>query len=481
MKRLSVNLVLIFILLQLLPVTSVAQSSFEVKLVPSMSSSSDDIVSVIVKDGILFCSNRKTNPFITRKNLQGEKLYELYFSSFNKKNEPGKPRIFTSDLKGKFNIGPACLSPDGRTLYFTRNYFTGKSKKKMGESDKYGIFIAKRQGTSWGNLSEFEYNDPRYRFAYPFITPDGKYLFFSSDMQGTIGRSDLYVCENVNGKWATPVSLGRDVNSSSSEVYPFYHSSGRLYFASDRPGGMGGLDIYYTHLVDGKWSSPIHLGEPINSKNDDFALYSNAPDVEGYFTSDRRRKGDDDIFSFRSTIIRRSSCDSLQKNNYCFEFIEETAVQSDSMTTKYKWEWDFGDGSTAEGITAVHCYKEPGSYFVELNFINLITGKVERNQASYLLNVSDVEQPYITNPESVTAGQPFTLDASLTNLPGWNIAQYYWNFGDETAATGRETIKTFLKPGKYNVQLIVSSAPDPNGVVREACVCKDIIVKARNR
>ncbi len=472
---------LIFILPLALPFTTSAQNSFEVKPVSSVSSSSDDIVSVIVKDGIYFCSNRKTNPFVTKKNLQGEKLYNLYYSSFNRKNEPGKPTLFSSDLKGNFNVGPGCLSPDGRTLYFTRNYFSGKSKKKMNESDKYGIFIAKRQGTSWQNISEFEYNDPRYRLAYPFISPDGKYLFFSSDMQGTLGKSDIFVCENVNDKWSKPVSLGSDVNSSSSEVYPFYHSSGRLYFASDRPGGLGGLDIYYTLLVDGKWSAPVHLDPPINSKGDDFALYSTSPDAEGYFTSDRRRKGDDDIYTFKSTIIRRTSCDTLQKNSYCFEFIEETALQNDTITTKYKWEWDFGDGAAAEGITAEHCYKGPGTYYVELNFINLITGKVERNQASYNLEVSDIEQPYITAPEAVTAGEAITLDASLTNLPMWNISKYYWNFGDETASTGIETTKTFIKPGKYTVQLIVSCVPDANGIVREACVCKDIIVKARNK
>lgn len=480
MERVKAHIKYLFMVALMLPALLKAQDPFEVKRVNTLSSYSEDIVSAVVKDGIFFCSNRKTNPFITRKNLQGEKLYDLYYSAFNYKDEPVKPEIFSPELRGKYNIGPACLSPDGKTLYFTRNYVEGKSKKKKGESDKYGIFMAHKAGRIWNNVTGFEYNNPRYRLAYPFVSPDGRYLFFSSDMEGTLGKSDIYVSENIDGKWSTPVNLGTTVNSSASEIYPFMHSSGRLYFSSDRGDGMGGLDIYYTMISDGQWIKPVLLAEPVNSASDDFAFYSASADQSGYFSSDRVRKGDDDIYSFRSSIIRWTACDSLQKNSYCYEFVEETALKIDSLPMEFKWEWDFDDGTRAEGITAVHCFEGPGSYLIQLNFVNKITGKVEKNQASYVLDIKDVEQPYISAPDTVFAGEMVKLDASLTNLPGWKISEYYWNFGDETIARGSDVTKKFSRQGQYNVQLIISSVPDGNGVVKEACVCKDIIVKERN-
>lgn len=481
MKKTTAHITLLSLLLVALPASLIAQNPFEVKTVPVISSNSDDIVSVVVKDGIYFCSNRKTNPFVTRKNLDGEKLYDLYYSSFSQGNEPGRPSLYSSELRGKYNIGPACISPDGKTLYFTRNYLPGKSKKVKGESDKYGIFIAHKNGKNWGNIEAFEYNDLKYRLAYPSVSQDGRYLYFSSDMEGTMGKSDIFVSENVSGKWSKPVNLGTTINSSASEIYPFIHNSGRLYFSSDRQGGKGGLDIYYSVFSDGQWSKPFPMSEPVNSTSDDFAFYSASADQSGYFSSDRKKKGDDDIYSFRSTIIRWNKCDQLQPNSYCYEFIEETALKSDSSEMEFKWEWDFDDGNKAEGITAVHCFEGPGSYYIQLNFVNKITGTVEKNQASYTLDITNVEQPFIIAPDTISTGEIAKFDASQSYLPGWQIANYYWSFDDETTGTGIDIMKKYARKGKFNIQLIISAVPDANGVVREACVCKNIIVIERNK
>jgi len=110
--------------------------------------------------------------------------------------------------------------------------------------------------------------------------------------------------------------------------------------------------------------------------------------------------------------------------------------------------------------------------------VNLITGGIEKRQASYELEITDIEQPVITGPDTIAAGETLILNAGDTYLPGMKIDRYYWNFGDETVATGLEVSKVFALPGRYNIQLIVSSAPDAGGVVREVCVCKDIEVSA---
>jgi chitodextrinase len=478
MRRLLTYTVFAAIMLFLLPtgINGQAKGSFEVYDVKTISSGSDDNAPVILIDGILFCSNRKTNPFLTRKNLEGIRLYELYFAPYNSEGKPGKPVLFASNLGKNNNIGPASVTTDGNTLYFTRNYNEGRRLKKD-QSNKIGIFTARRDGTQWTDIQPFEYNDPAYDFSCPFVSADGKLLFFCSDMAGGFGKYDIYVCENVDGKWSKPVNLGSNVNTADAEIHPFLHSSGRLYFASDRPGGHGGLDIWYSTLSYGSWSKPIDLDDPINSEADDFAYYAAQGGLDGYFSSNRR-KFNDDIYRFATTIIRWSVCDTLRQNSYCYEFIEENALKNDTIDVRFRWEWNFGDGAKAEGVTAEHCYGGPGVYDVSLDIVNLITGGIEKRQASYELEIADIEQPVISAPDSVKAGETFVLNAAETYLPGMDIARYYWNFGDETAATGVKVSKAYALPGRYNIQLIVSSKPGAGGVVREVCVCKDIEITA---
>lgn len=451
-----------------------AKGSFEVYPVPGISSGSDDMAPVILSDGILFCSNRKVNPFLTKKNLEGVRLYELYFAPFDQNGNPGKPVRFGSNLGKDTNIGPASVSSDGKTLYFTRNYIVGRKVKKN-EPNKLGIFTATRNGSQLTDVRPFEYNDSASNFSYPYVSADNRYLFFCSDMPGSLGKYDIYMCENVDGKWTSPVNLGDKVNSADAEINPFLHSSGRLYFASDRPGGHGGLDIWYTTLAFGSWTKPVVLDDPINSEADDFAFYAVQGGLEGYFASNRR-KYNDDIFRFATTIIRWSVCDTLRENNYCYEFIEENALKNDTIDVRFRWEWNFGDGTKADGVTAEHCYSGPGVYDVSLDIINLITGGIEKRQASYELAITDIEQPVIVSPDKIMAGENLVLNAGESNLPGMDIARYYWNFGDETFSSGLEVSKIYSLPGKYNIQLIVSSKAGAGGVVREVCVCKDIEV-----
>jgi hypothetical protein len=268
------------------------------------------------------------------------------------------------------------------------------------------------------------------------------------------------------------VNLGPEVNTSGTENYPFIHSSGRLYFSSDRAGGFGRLDVYFTYLSGEKWDEPVLVPEPVNSPADDFAFVADDDLQTGFFSSDRRIN--DDIYRFASAIIRKAVCDTLVENNYCYELVEENAIKFD--TIPFRYEWSFGDGNRASGTSVIYCYPGPGNYLIQLDVVNLITGKVMYNEKTYNLEITDVEQPYISVSDTVTAGSNTVFSAENTNLPGWKIARYYWNFGDETVATGEKVNKTFLKPGTYNVQLIVTSEPEAEGVTRETCVCRNIVI-----
>lgn len=461
----------------LVPIVSLKTSAqqpavYEVASMPFNRSSFSDISPVIIKDGILFCSNRRFSVVKDRTSFDGRRLYNIYFAAKKDSAEWRTPYELQSERGTLFNIGPLCLAPDKKTVYFTTEIETGSAAKKKNFINHNGIFIAELSGTSLNGIHPFKYNNPQYETGQPSISSDGKYLFFASDMPGGQGKSDLWYCELINGEWGTPVNLGPKVNSPETDNYPYMHSSGRLYFSSDRPGGIGKLDVYYTSLEYGEWDTPSLLPEPINSTSDDFAFVAQDDLQSGYFASNRRT--DDDIFSFTSKIIRKASCDSLIENNYCYRFLEENATKYD--TIPFRYEWKFGDGTKADGAVVDHCFRGPGKYIVQLDVINLITKAVMANQKTDTLIIKNVEQPYISAPDSVSTGQQIILNADSTNLPGWKISRYYWNFGDETVEQGSEVPKKYMKPGKYNVQLIVTEEPQPGGVVREACVSKNIIV-----
>ena len=176
------------------------------------------------------------------------------------------------------------------------------------------------------------------------------------------------------------------------------HPSGKLYFTSDRPGGFGNLDVYYTALYNGSWDTPVLLPEPINSTADDFAFVAEKDLQTGYFASNRRT--DDDIYKFTSTIIRKVSCDTLEENNYCYSFFEENAVKYD--TIPFRYDWKFGDGDSASGSVVEHCFRGPGIYTVQLDAVNLITKEITYNEKSETVVVTDIEQPYISAPDQVT-------------------------------------------------------------------------------
>ena len=447
-------------------------SVYNVKRMPFNYNGCNNISPVIVKDGIVFCSDRRFSAIKDRTGYDGSRLYNIYFAEKKDTSAYRKSRVIKSDRSNKFNNGPLCFAPDGKTVYFTSEVETGKMAGNRNFKNHSGIFIAELSGTDLISIRPFKFNDPQFDVGQPSISKDGKSLFFASDMPGGHGGSDLYSCELIDGNWSAPVNLGSTVNSAGSENYPYMHPSGKLYFTSNRPGGIGNLDVYYTTISNGVWEDPLLLPEPINSTADDFAFVAEDDLQKGYFSSNRSKE--DDIYEFNSNIIRKASCDTLLENNYCYRFFEENAVKYDSMP--FRFEWKFGDGKKATGSVVEHCFYGPGTYTVQLDVVNLITKKVTFNEKSETVVVTKIEQPYISAPDRIGTNQRIILSADSTNLPGWNISQYYWNFGDETIGVGKDIEKRFTKPGSYNIQLIVSTVPEPGAKVKEACISKNIIV-----
>ena len=156
-------------------------------------------------------------------------------------------------------------------------------------------------------LFSLPFNDNNYSNAHPTLTKDGKTLYFASDRPGGLGGTDIYRSERSGDAWTAPVNLGPEINSKYDEKFPFISDEGVLYFASNALGGLGGLDIYESKKENGKWVKATNMGAPLNSSYDDFGLIYKGETSAGYFTSNRKGgMGDDDIYSFtKKTTLER--------------------------------------------------------------------------------------------------------------------------------------------------------------------------------
>ena len=216
------------------------------------------------------------------------------------------------DVNTKYHDGSFDFSPDGKTLYFTRNnYYEGEYKTDSTKVNRLKLFSAQLINGKWTNVRELPFNNDNYSVADPAVSPDGKRLYFSSDMPGTLGQSDIfYVDIKGKNKYGKPVNLGPNINTEGRENFPFISKKGDLYFSSDGQLGLGGLDVFVCKNVDGRFARPRNLGVPLNSGKDDFAFYINDDTKNGFISSNRdaQRIGDDNIYTVQNI---KPVCDVL--------------------------------------------------------------------------------------------------------------------------------------------------------------------------
>ncbi len=198
-------------------------------------------------------------------------------------------KMLDGDINSKFNEGTIAISNDGKTIYFTRiDFLDGDYKKSESGISKLRIYQAKKVGEEWKDIKALPFTSSEYSVSHPALSPDNSTLYFSSDMEGGRGQSDLYkVSINDDGSFGEPQNLGSTINTEGRESFPFIDADGKLFFSSDGHLGLGSLDVYYASIKNGVYLKPENLGAPINSSKDDFAFtYFNQVD-RGYVSSNR--------------------------------------------------------------------------------------------------------------------------------------------------------------------------------------------------
>jgi outer membrane protein OmpA-like peptidoglycan-associated protein/tetratricopeptide (TPR) repeat protein len=208
---------------------------------------------------------------------------------------------FSKTINTRYHEGPVYFTPDNKTVYFTRNnYYQGKRSYNQKGTTGLMIFKADLVNGIWENVVPLPFNNKEYSVGHPALSPDGKRLYFTSDMPGAIGGSDIYYVDILgDNNYGTPVNLGAGINTEGNEMFPFVNANG-LYYSSDGLPGLGGLDVFSAKQQgDGKFGKPTNLGAPVNSPKDDFCFVMNADNLSGFLASNRPDgTGDDDIYSF---------------------------------------------------------------------------------------------------------------------------------------------------------------------------------------
>ncbi len=201
-------------------------------------------------------------------------------------------------VNGGYHEGPATVSADGRTLYFTRsNYVERKIQKDDRNTSHLKLFRARLDSSTgkWGDLRAFAYNGETWSTGHPALSTDGRTLYFASDRAGGFGGSDIWRCKDNGSGWSEPENLGPFVNTAGNELFPTVNGNA-LHFSSTAHNNMGGLDIFETHEQDGHWTQPVNLNAPINTPKDDFFFVLDSTSKAGYLSSDR--DGLDQVYSF---------------------------------------------------------------------------------------------------------------------------------------------------------------------------------------
>ncbi len=267
---------------------------FDVK--PSdVSSDKSDFGAVLYDNALYFTSARNG----ARKNYgwNEEPFLDLYKADYNADGTLTNASTVT-DLNSQYHDGPLTMSADGNTVYFTSDSFRERSferdKKNKLKLGRNNIFKATKEGDKWGNITSVPFNSKEYSTSNPSLSRDGKTLYFSSDMPGSLGGVDVWkVAVNADGTFGTPENLGKNVNTEGNESFPFIADDNTtLYFASSGRQGFGGLDVFKIDLSNGKEAT--NVGKPVNTEKDDFAFTFNKAKNIGFLSSNRN--GNDDIF-----------------------------------------------------------------------------------------------------------------------------------------------------------------------------------------
>lgn len=278
-----------------LPKLNEKAKSFDIKSL-DINSDKSDFGAMLSNDNTLyFASARNTSRKTYGWNEQP--YLDLYSAVYNADGTFSQPTA-VEGVNTKFHDGPASISADGNTMYLASESFNeGLFEKDKAQKLKFGqvaLFKSVKADGKWSKPTPLPFNSKDYSTSNPSLSKDGKTLYFSSNMPGSVGGVDIWkVSVNADGSFGTPENLGKKINTEGNESFPFITDENKLYFSSDARQGFGGMDVYVIDLNKG--TEATNVGKPVNSEKDDFAFSFNTAKNIGFVSSNRG--GVDNIYS----------------------------------------------------------------------------------------------------------------------------------------------------------------------------------------
>lgn len=331
--------------------------------------------------------------------LNGEPFLDIYQSTYSTDGSYSKP-ISVSELNTRFHEGPVSLSNDGVTIYFSSESFNDdlyqKDKVNKLKISQVNLYKATNVNGAWTEITPLPFNSKDYSTSNPSIDKDGKILYFSSNMPGSLGGTDIWKVEvNAYGGFGIPENLGSDINTAGDESFPFITDDNLLYFSSNGLTGFGGYDIFSVDLNKG--SKPRNIGEPINSSKDDFAFTFNKEHNIGFISSNR--SGVDNIYS--TSPICKSQIVIAVKSSKTGDLLSNSRValfdKADIVIDR------FVSNGMGEVVFDVDCNNE---YMVEINkdgFISQRSAVLKTISGSLKVDISldPMEEVVVTETEII--------------------------------------------------------------------------------
>lgn len=243
--------------------------------------------------GIMFTGDKiNYDPSLIKKdvyNWTGRSYLDIYYTAKDNSGKWMSPMMLKGDVNGQFHEGPACFTKEGNVVFFTRSNYAKKHKlaKSAKEENNLKIYRAELLDDKWTNVTELPFNSNDYSCGHPSLSPDGKTLYFISDMPGGLGGTDIYKSVYDGKNWGKPQNLGNVINTFGNEMFPYMHNDGTLYFSSDAHNNLGGLDVFMSSYDGEKWLQVENLNYPLNSSKDDFAYVLSSDGKTGYVSSNR--------------------------------------------------------------------------------------------------------------------------------------------------------------------------------------------------
>ncbi|MCH2491138.1 MAG: OmpA family protein [Flavobacteriales bacterium] len=291
--------------------TSTDFLEYEVELVKvSVNTAYSDFGPAYYMDKLVYASSSTRSEGSKIHEWNEQPFLDLFVADMDEEGLLMSPSLLSGEVNTPYHESTPTFTKDGRTVYFTRNNFIdGKKGKDKNKTIRLKLYKATKSGDNfWTNIVELPFNSKEYSVAHPALSKDEKRLYFSSDMPGTIGMSDLWYVDILgDNTYSEPVNLGSNINTEARESFPFISQENNLYFSSDGRGGLGGYDIFMTALDSSGQPGKIeNLGAPANSAQDDFGFIINEEKRIGYMSSNRegaRGSIDDEIYRVQEKCL----------------------------------------------------------------------------------------------------------------------------------------------------------------------------------